>query len=92
MKSTLAVLLAWSTLGGCALNGQADSTAVRPEAPAASSQPAINFPAPADSVPIGIQTVLPTTGGPPVIAMPLGGNLYVPVTGGPPIIGMPLTP
>jgi hypothetical protein len=36
---------------------------------------------------LGIATVLPSTGGPPVMATSIGGNVFLPVTGGPPVIG-----
>lgn len=36
--------------------------------------------------------VIPSTGGPPVLATPLGAGVYLPVTGGAPITGIPTSP
>ncbi len=41
---------------------------------------------------IGPRTVLPATGGAPVLGIPLGGDIFLPVTGGAPIVGIPTGP
>lgn len=40
----------------------------------------------------GPVSVVPMTGGPPVMGIPVGGDLYIPVTGGPPIPAIPTSP
>ncbi len=93
MKTMTALILALSTITGCASfrsyrpSGQAslDESPSQTAAPAPTSAALVTPNA-------GPSLVTPATGGAPVMAIHLGGSVYQPVTGGAPVVGIPVGP
>jgi hypothetical protein len=96
---TLPLLILVFSAAGCATLGTVPGTAGNggPAAGDATTSAAATmdspFPHPAfQDQNMGPRSVLPATGGAPVLGIPLGGDMFLPVTGGAPIVGIPTGP
>jgi hypothetical protein len=93
MKAFMILILVFSTTGCATLDtvpgtqGNGESFAEE----STTSGPA-TIVSPLQDQDMGPRTIIPTTGGAPVIGIPLGGNFFLPVTGGEPLIGIPTSP